>query len=71
MSLPEDAVSLPGKTMEKFDKYGLPGTVIGAQYILIAALLYVVVTALSASTKATTEMIGAVNRLTEIVKEKK
>jgi hypothetical protein len=53
-----------------FNRYGLPGAVIGAQFLIIGALLYVMVTALQQNTKAMSEMTGAVNRLTETIKDR-
>lgn len=59
--------------MAGFNKYGLPGVVIGAQFLIIVGLIYVLVyvaiPALQASTQAMANMTNAVNTLTQTIKE--
>lgn len=50
-----------------FNKHGLPGAVIGAQFVIIAGLIYIVVTALQANTKAMTEFTGAVHEMNKTI----
>lgn len=67
-ALPMSAVQGANGFMAGFNKYGLPGVVIGAQFLIIIGLIYVLVylaiPALQASTKAVAEMTNAVNNLT-------
>lgn len=58
-------------TLQQFNRYGLPGLVIGSQFLIIVALMYVVVTTLQANTKAMTEITEAVGRLTETIRDRK
>jgi hypothetical protein len=58
-------------TLAQFNKYGLPGLVIGFQFLIIIGLIYVVVTALQGNTKAMTEITEALGRLTETIKERR
>jgi hypothetical protein len=59
----------PAILMAGFNKYGLPGAVIGSQFLIIAAMLYFVLTTFQANIKAMTEMTVAVNSLKEAMKE--
>ncbi len=66
-------LSIPG-SMQQFNRYGLPGLVIGTQFVLIVGLIYVLVNvaipALQASTRAMAEMTSAVTRLTETIRDR-
>lgn len=69
-SIPKEAAGF----MAAFNRYGLPGVVIGAQFLIIVGLIYVLVNvtipALQASTQAMTGMTGAVNTLTQTIRER-
>lgn len=55
--------------LSAFNRYGLPGVVIGAQFIIISGLIWVMVTTLQANTKAITEFTGVVRDMKETIKE--
>lgn len=55
--------------LSTFNRHGLPGVVIGAQFIIICGLIWVVVTALQANTQAMTEFTGVVREMKETIKE--
>lgn len=57
---------VPG-VLASFNRYGLPGLVIGAQFLIISALLYVGITALQSNTKAMTAAEGAMSAHTKAV----
>ncbi len=57
--------------MAGFNRHGLPGVVIGAQFMVIIVMLYFTLTIFQANIKAMVEMTGALNRLTESIKDSK
>lgn len=59
----------PATLMAGFNKYGLPGAVIGAQFLIIVVMLYFTLTVFMANIKAMTEMTGALNSLTQSIKD--
>lgn len=59
----------PANLMAGFNKYGLPGAVIGAQFLIIVVMLYFTLTVFMANIKAMTEMTGALNSLTQSIRE--
>lgn len=64
-----ELVPTAGNFLTSFNRYGLPGAVIGAQFLIIVGLIYVVVTALEANTKAMTEFTGVLRDMKETIKE--
>lgn len=60
--------------LASFNRYGLPGVVIGAQFLIIVGLIYVLVytaiPALQASTQAVANMTNAVNTLTQTIRDR-
>ena len=75
--LEADPVSVPG-TLQQFNRYGLPGLVIGVLLLIIIAFVYFDHTTLmdviksesdiiQADTKAKIEMTGALDRLTQTI----
>jgi hypothetical protein len=70
----ESESMMPFPAMASFNRYGLPGLVIGTQFVLIVGLIYVLVNvaipALQASTRAMAEMTSAVTRLTETIRDR-
>lgn len=63
-------LSYPSGAMASFNRYGLPGVVIGTQFVIITGLIYVVVTALQANTKAMTEFTGVLRDMRETMRER-
>jgi len=55
-----------------FNRYGFPGIVTGAMFLLVAAILYwcanTMIPVLQATTKAVIEVTAALNKLTEEVR---
>ena len=56
--------------MASFNRYGLPGVVIGAQFFIIVVMLYFVLTTFQANIKAMTEMTAALGQLTSTIRER-
>lgn len=54
-----------------FNRYGLPGLVIGAQFLIIAGLLYFGIGALRDATRAMADMTGAMNQLSQTLRDKR
>ena len=50
-------------TLQQFNRYGLPGLVIGVQFLIIAGILYFVLTVFQNNIRAMTEMTGALREL--------
>lgn len=58
-------------TLQQFNRYGLPGLVIGALLLIIVGMLYVGVGFMRDTTKAITEMTGALHELTQTIRDKR
>lgn len=72
-TIPMSAIQGANGLMAGFNRYGLPGVVIGAQFLIIVGLIYVMVQiaipALQASTSAMANMTNAVNTLTQTIRD--
>jgi hypothetical protein len=58
-------------TLQQFNRYGLPGLVIGAQFLIIVGLLWFGLGAIKEATIAMAQMTGAVHELTQTIRDMK
>jgi hypothetical protein len=67
-----DVADLPvAGTLQQFNRYGLPGLVIGAQFLIIAGMMYFGIGFVRDATRAMTEMTGAMRDLTQTIRNAK
>lgn len=58
-------------TLQQFNRYGLPGLVIGALLAIIVAMLYFGMGFMRDTTKAVTEMTSAMRELSQTIRDMK
>lgn len=70
MPSPTQLVEAPvASTLQQFNRYGLPGLVIGALLLIIVGMMYFGIGFMRDTTKAITEMTGALHELTQTIRE--
>jgi CHASE3 domain sensor protein len=72
MSSATEPVDIPvGGTLQQFNRYGLPGLVIGALLMIIVAMMYFGIGFTRDTTRAITEMTGTIRELTQAIRDMK
>ena len=62
-------VPIASDVLDSFSRHGLPGLVIGAQFIIIAALLWFGLGTVKDATKAMADTTAALHELSQTIKE--
>ncbi len=55
-------------TLQQFNRYGLPGLVIGAQFLIIVGMMYFGIGFVRDATQAMADMTGAMRELTQTIR---